>query len=124
MEQTARPGDIPRIINKLKQYVQFFRSAGSQGVCPDIRVLFNLAPEDTVTVKRWSLVLTELHKQEGNLPFRLFWQPVLAFLQTPVWESVEHFEEITCNSSNETDQPAQEEEPQWTWYYSLKVSWR
>lgn len=108
MEQTARPGDIPRILNKLKQYIQFFRSTGSQGVCPNIRVLFNLAPEDTATIKRWSLVLTELQKQEGNLPFQLFWQPVLTFLQSPAWASVEHFEEILCNSSTETELPTPE----------------
>lgn len=105
MEQTARPGDIPRILNKLKQYVQFFRSTGSHGVCPDIRVLFNLAPEDTATIKRWSLVLTDLKKQEGNLPFRLFWQPVLTFLQSPAWASVDQFEEISCNSSTEAEPP-------------------
>jgi len=105
MEQNARPGDIPRILNKLKQYVQFFRSTGSQGVCPEIRVLFNLAPEDTATIKRWSLVLTDLKKQEGNLPFRLFWQPVLTFLQSPAWANVDQFEEITCISSTEAEPP-------------------
>lgn len=108
MEQTARPGDIPRILNKLKQYVQFFRSIGSQGVCPNIRVLFNLAPEDTATIKRWSLVLTELKKQEGDLRFRLFWLPVLAFLQSPAWASMENFEEIQCSSSTETELPSTE----------------
>lgn len=111
MEQTARPGDVPRILNKLKQYIQFFRSTGSQGVCSDIRILFNLASEDTTTIKRWSLVLAELQKQEGSLPFRLFWQPVLFFLQSPEWASLEAFEEIPFAASQETSQSSPEETP-------------
>lgn len=108
MEQTARPGDVPRILNKLKQYVQFFRSSGSQGVCPDIRILFNLAAEDTMTIKRWSMILAGLQKQEEKLPFRLFWQPVLFFLQSPEWTGLDAFEEIPCAPSQETGQPSPE----------------
>lgn len=94
MEQTARPGDIPRILNKLKQYGVFFQSVDSRGIEPEIRLLFNLAPSDTVTIKRWSLVLGELCKEQGNLPFRLFWQSVLNFLQKPEWNGTTAFEEI------------------------------
>lgn len=94
MEQAARPGDIPRILNKLKQYAMFFQSANSKGIEPKIRLLFNLAPSDTMTIKRWSLVLGELCNEQGNPPYRLFWQPVLNFLQKPEWNGTAAFEEI------------------------------
>lgn len=111
MEQSARPGDVPRILNKLKQFVLFFHSPGSQKIRSDIRILFNLPLEDTMTIKRWSLILAELQKQEDKLPFRLFWQPVLAFLQSPEWAGLESFEEISCTPFLNADQPSQEEVP-------------
>lgn len=111
MEQSARPGDVPRILNKLKQYVLFFHSPGNQKFHSDIRILFNLPSEDTMTIKRWALILAELQKQEDKLPFRLFWQPVLAFLQSPEWAGLESFEEISCIPSLNADQSGQEEAP-------------
>ena len=94
MEQAARPGDVARILSKLKQYVQFFRSEAGQQIASNVRILFNLAPNDTMTVKRWELVLGELRDQEDALPFRLFWQPVLDFLASPQWNSLDTFTEI------------------------------
>jgi hypothetical protein len=94
MEQAARPGDIARILNKLKQYLQFFNSQGSKEVSNDVRILFNLDPADKMTIKRWGLILGDLQNQEGKLPFRLYWQPVLDFLQSPEWNGLATFSEI------------------------------
>jgi hypothetical protein len=104
MEQAARPGDVTRILGKLKQYEQFFSAPESKGICKEIRVLFNLAPSDTMSIKRWSMILAELCGQEEPIPYRLLWQPVLEFLQNPQWDGLEGFVEIEPDKPTPTSQ--------------------
>jgi hypothetical protein len=94
MEQSARAGDMVRIRGKLEQYIKFCAAEQNPDVYRDIRILFNLAPNDSMTVKRWSLILDDLIQQYGELPFRLFWLPVLKFLENPNLGSLEGFFEL------------------------------
>jgi hypothetical protein len=91
MEQSARPGDIPRLHEKLEQYRQFFQSEQSAGIAKDLRFLFNLAADDQRTIQHWALALKEMELQHGKLPFSLYWMPVLAFIQNPEWDSLDSF---------------------------------
>ena len=91
MEQSARTGDVIRIRGKLEQYIAFFKSEQDQDVSRDIRILFNLAQNDSMTVKRWGLIMDDLQQQYGELPFCLYWRPVLKFLETPDLKTLDSF---------------------------------
>ena len=101
MEQTARAGDVVRIHGKLDQYVAFFQSEKHKDVSRDVRILFNLASNDSMTIKRWGMILEDLTKQYGDLPFHLYWLPVLDFLQKPRLNDVDGYLKLEAASTKE-----------------------
>ena len=90
VEQVARALDVPRIQDKLLKLISFYSSPAAQGVSPDVRVLFNVPNSDgNRSLETWQAVLAELEHWPGKLPFRLFFRPILEFLQAPDWDTLE-----------------------------------
>lgn len=92
IEQTARLADVPRIHDKLTRLTSYFRSPVSQGISPEVRVVFNLpAGDGDRSLSVWQTVLGELESRLGLLPFRLFSCSILDFLMQPAWDTVDGF---------------------------------
>lgn len=91
VEQTARINDFIRIKDKLGRLARFFQSPAANGIDHNIRVIFNLPINDTMTFKIWKQVMADLTKDLGSLPFYLYWQSALSFLQNPISESLSNY---------------------------------
>lgn len=104
MEQIARSGNIPRIIQKVEHIARFFQSPQSKAINPIIRILFNIPANDKTTIRSWELALNEVQKQ-GKLPMNFVFMPILKFLDNPQYDKVDDFvqlEPITIESITST----------------------
>jgi len=104
MEQIARSGNIPRIIQKIEHLVRFYQSQQSKSINPVIRILFNIPLGDKTTIRSWELALNEVQKQ-GLLPVHFLFMHVLKFFENPQFDSIEGFiplEPLTIESFTKT----------------------
>lgn len=90
MEQVARGGSIPRIIQKIEHLVRFFKSSQSKTINLVIRILFNIPLGDKTTIRSWELALNEVQKQ-GQLPMQFVFMHVLKFFENPQFDVIEGF---------------------------------
>ena len=90
MEQIARSGTIPRIIQKIEHLVRFYQSPHSKTINPVVRILFNIPLGDKTTIRSWELALNEVQKQ-GQLPVRFIFMHVLKFFENPQFDVIEGF---------------------------------
>ena len=107
VEQVARINDVPRIQDKLQRLAEFFQSPQAHGIKRNIRMIFNLPANDARTLKIWRNVQSNLLEQPDVLPFSLYWQPALNFLQSPTWENLGEFILLQPESKAEQAQYAQ-----------------
>jgi hypothetical protein len=105
MEQSARTGDMVRIRGKLEQYIAFFNSAQGNCVNHDIRVLFNLPANDSMTIPRWETVISDLVRQYGTLPFQIYWMPILKFMDAPILNNLDPFKKLSAQNPNGLIEP-------------------
>lgn len=92
IEQAENQGTLPRLLDKLRRLGGFFLK-GHQNIAHEVRILFNLPQHDRKTLAVWQEALS-LVEQGGQLPFQLYWMPVLHFLENPNWTSVRGFQQL------------------------------
>jgi hypothetical protein len=97
VEQATNQGTLPRLLDKLRRLGDFFLTS-PQNIAHDVRVLFNLPQHDHKTIAVWQEALSLLDKT-GQLPFQLYWMPVLHFLENPAWTSVKGFQKLHAQSN-------------------------
>ncbi len=92
IEQQANNGTLPRVVDKLLRQDAFFKSHQSGEYNHNIRVLFNLPEGDEKTIPLWREALGMVKQQNGGqLAFRLYWQPIVQFLDCPQWNTLDGF---------------------------------
>ncbi|HNB50466.1 MAG TPA: hypothetical protein PK530_00905 [Anaerolineales bacterium] len=90
LEQQVNQGTMPRLLDKLRRMEAFFRKS-EVSMSREVRVLFNLPQGDRNTLPTWREAL-RLVSQEKDLPFQLYWMPIVRFLESPQWTSVTGFQ--------------------------------
>lgn len=95
VEQRSNQGTLPRVVDKLARLQNLFVADVSKILCPQVRVLFNLPPEDTQTIWVWEEAMREVMDEiNGPLAFELFAIRITDFLDSPSWDRLDSFQLI------------------------------
>jgi hypothetical protein len=92
VEQSANLQNLERILEKLEHYQAFFSSPGSKAVDPVVRILFQIDPQDVLTLQVWAQAWEQIAAREGRLPLSLRWREAGEFLSSPDWDTLEGFQ--------------------------------
>lgn len=110
IEQQARRVHLARIEEKLSRLVQFYQSSQGKSAQSQLRILFNIQPDDDRTLSVWQSALQNVTDRVGQLPFSIHYSWLTEFLRQPVWDDLSGFQ-LLAAAPTTTPPPADEAPP-------------